>query len=393
MHPDAARDRAGRRRRPRPLVACGGSGEQRVDHRGADDHGGRPPRPREATTTTTEATTDDHGGHDHDHPGAASRRSPGCRVDAGDRRPPGPGRQDRQPPRRPAPGRPQPGRHRLRGDRRGHHPLRRRLPARPTPAPVGPIRSARTTDVDLLDQLNRPLFAWSGGNRNVVAGHRQATNAISLLATAPAPALPVPGRADGRTWPRAQPLHEGRPTLYTARRVRAGPAAGLSSATRPVGDAGHGRTARSPTIDVKMNSVPVPTGCGTPAQGLWIRSEYNGHAHVDAAGRRSSSRRTSWSCSCPTAPARPTPARRRPSPSGRATRGVFTDGKLIVAARGPGPTPSSRPCFTDADGQPVLLTPGRTWIELGPRPARRRGRSGTPWLPARRQPDSRPRRT
>jgi hypothetical protein len=33
--------------------------------------------------------------------------------------------------------------------------------------PVGPIRSGRTQDIDLLGGLNRPLFAWSGGNANV----------------------------------------------------------------------------------------------------------------------------------------------------------------------------------------------------------------------------------
>jgi hypothetical protein len=33
--------------------------------------------------------------------------------------------------------------------------------------PVGPIRSARTTDVDLLGAFSNPLFAWSGGNAGV----------------------------------------------------------------------------------------------------------------------------------------------------------------------------------------------------------------------------------
>ncbi len=33
--------------------------------------------------------------------------------------------------------------------------------------PVGPIRSGRTQDIDLLGSLNRPLFVWSGGNRRV----------------------------------------------------------------------------------------------------------------------------------------------------------------------------------------------------------------------------------
>lgn len=33
--------------------------------------------------------------------------------------------------------------------------------------PVGPIRSGRTQDVDMLSALNQPLFAWSGGNAGV----------------------------------------------------------------------------------------------------------------------------------------------------------------------------------------------------------------------------------
>lgn len=33
---------------------------------------------------------------------------------------------------------------------------------------VGPVRSARTSDPDLLGMFGKPLFAWSGGNANVV---------------------------------------------------------------------------------------------------------------------------------------------------------------------------------------------------------------------------------
>jgi hypothetical protein len=33
--------------------------------------------------------------------------------------------------------------------------------------PVGPIRSGRTQDVDMLGPFNGPVFAWSGGNANV----------------------------------------------------------------------------------------------------------------------------------------------------------------------------------------------------------------------------------
>ena len=41
--------------------------------------------------------------------------------------------------------------------------------------PVGPIRSGRKQDVDLLESLNAPLFAWSGGNAEVTKLIRAST--------------------------------------------------------------------------------------------------------------------------------------------------------------------------------------------------------------------------
>lgn len=41
--------------------------------------------------------------------------------------------------------------------------------------PVGPIRSGRTQDIDLLGSFNRPLFAWSGGNASVTRAVNEST--------------------------------------------------------------------------------------------------------------------------------------------------------------------------------------------------------------------------
>ncbi|MFM8003069.1 MAG: DUF3048 domain-containing protein, partial [Actinomycetota bacterium] len=41
--------------------------------------------------------------------------------------------------------------------------------------PVGPVRSGRLQDIDLLASLNSPLFAWSGGNSKVTAAIRKST--------------------------------------------------------------------------------------------------------------------------------------------------------------------------------------------------------------------------
>lgn len=43
--------------------------------------------------------------------------------------------------------------------------------------PVGPIRSGRTQDIDMLASMNKPLFAWSGGNARVT----RAVNASTLV--------------------------------------------------------------------------------------------------------------------------------------------------------------------------------------------------------------------
>ena len=39
--------------------------------------------------------------------------------------------------------------------------------------PVGPIRSGRMQDIDLLGSLNKPLFVWSGGNAQVTTAIRK----------------------------------------------------------------------------------------------------------------------------------------------------------------------------------------------------------------------------
>ncbi|HEY8092793.1 MAG TPA: DUF3048 domain-containing protein [Acidimicrobiales bacterium] len=222
-------------------------------------------------------------------------------------------------------------------------------------APVGPIRSARTTDVNLLSQLNRPLFAWSGGNRNVVRAIG-GTNAISL------PDGTGPGWYRDRRGRNVAVEHtlfnKGTPELYTAAQLGQGPPSPFFS-YRPIGAPS---TAGQPvtTIDAKMNSVPVHWAWD-PAQGLWIRSEYNS-PHVDAAG---------VPVSAPNVVVQFVPYRSSPADSrspeavtvGEGDAWVFTDGKLIFA-HWSRPDPSKPAVVTDAGGQPVLLTPGRTWIEL-----------------------------
>ena len=49
------------------------------------------------------------------------------------------------------------------------------------PDRVGPVRSARSTDVDLVANLGSPILVWSGGNSNVIGEINAAANAGLLI--------------------------------------------------------------------------------------------------------------------------------------------------------------------------------------------------------------------
>jgi hypothetical protein len=222
-------------------------------------------------------------------------------------------------------------------------------------APIGPIRSARTTDVDLLNQLNRPLFAWSGGNANVVRAIGSA-NALSR-AHGQAPGYYRDGerrrRADlehtlmnestAAIWSTTEPGQTAPPALFQYRKP--GQAVTGTPATR---------------VAMQLRSVDVGWTWDAPSKS-YVRSEY-GDAHLDASGAPVSAHNIVVQF----VDYRSSPADRR-SPEavtvGEGAAWVFTGGKII-----PGtwerPDPSQPATLLDAKGKPILLTPGRTWVEL-----------------------------
>jgi len=226
--------------------------------------------------------------------------------------------------------------------------------------PVGPVRSARTSDVDIVAQLSHPLFAWSGGN----AGVQRAISRADLTDVG-ASAHYEPGGffRDNRGHPgiavehtlfadtvklfAEAPAGQGAPApLFTYR------AAGVASTGDAVG-----------TVKLAMDGTPVEYTWDANVKG-WARTEY-GTPHVDDKGVR-------------VAPANVvilfTNYRRSPadpkSPEaitiGHGDAWVLTDGKIVKGTwdRPDGAKPAT---LTDASGQAIALTPGRTWVEL-PRP-------------------------
>ena len=218
---------------------------------------------------------------------------------------------------------------------------------------VGPVRSARTSDLHILANLNGPLFANSGGNGGTMARVRD-SSLIDVGALSNASAF---FRLGGR--PAPHNLYSSTDALYAADRGRGGlpepmfafrapgaPVAGGVAATRF--SVSYGNTTATHTWD--------------EALGGWRRAT-DGVAHNDAATGN------------PLAPANvivqfteygTSPADSR-SPeaimAGEGEAWVFTDGQL-VQGRWSRPNDEDVTEFTTANGETIAMTPGTTWILL-----------------------------
>ena len=281
----------------------------------------------DGSTVPSVATTTDH----HPARGVAAHRPP--RRRRAPRRAAGPRREDRQPPEGPPPGRAGPGRRRLRGDRRGHHPVLRRVPLhgrRPRRSgPVGPdhrhrpAAPAAAPAVRLVGRQQRHDQGPPGGRRR----HRRGLR------------LPLQG---GRLLPRRGAPLAPQPLLHHDRAVGAQPA-GRRAASSDVhvpgrGRAGPGRARGGRQADDVRDEGAVAVGPGRRRV-----APHAGRPTPRGRQRHPRSRRpTSWSCSWSTAAARPTPSRPRPSRSARATPSCSPAATSSPVA-GSGPTrPSPR---------------------------------------------------
>ena len=215
---------------------------------------------------------------------------------------------------------------------------------------VGPIRSARTSDPGLLEGFDRPLFAYSGANR----GTRGEVAASELTDVGYDAASSLYWRSTSRRAPhnlfsatdRLWGKYPERDEIPTAPFVFRTVLDGLHPSAEPVTgvfvDFGHAE------IDYAWN------GEG------WERT-HNGDAHSDSDGIRVAPPNvviqfTTYGTS--SADARSPEA----ETVGSGEAWVFTDGHVV---RGRWERPDKfRPAVLVADGRPIRLTPGRTWVAL-----------------------------
>lgn len=218
---------------------------------------------------------------------------------------------------------------------------------------VGPVRSARTSDLAILASLNRPVLAWSGGNKNVTSAVRSADSSGILVNISAQTHGGCYGRAAGRKAPHNLVVT---PSCVLAAAPTAGPARPpwiFDDTYLPAG-------APSGSFDVNMDGVRIRWSWD-PASGQYLR-EQSGRAHVDASGVQISATNVVLMYVAYL----PSPADVR-SPEAQ-TLGwgdviVHRNGVAVTGiwSRAAGTDPFS---FTDGAGVPIPLASGTTFVEL-----------------------------
>lgn len=220
---------------------------------------------------------------------------------------------------------------------------------------VGPVRSMRTTDINLLRPLNRPLFANSGGNSRTTT----AINNSPLVNIGHATGA---GGAYYRNNSRPAPHN-----LFTSTDAlrRAGGSAGgappeLFTIRRP-GTELPNVTSESTGVSVKYRNTTVSyTWNGTG----WARSQ-DGRQTVDTAGVRTAPETVIVQFT----PYGVSPADRNSPEANTVGSGkawIFTEGVLIRGSWSK-PQAGNVTLYRDSAGNEIQLLPGRVWVEL-PKP-------------------------
>lgn len=229
------------------------------------------------------------------------------------------------------------------------------------PGRVGPVRSARTTDVQILPQFGRALLGWSGGNDGVVAAVRNSPSIIDAGWDA------VPGSyARDRSRRAPHNLFTQADELWSRAPDDAGPPPPMFL-YRSTGQAMPATAQPSPGVDISWGGgiATAPAGWRwDPELRLYLRTQ-QGRPHLDEDGSQVAAKNvvvfaTEYGQS-------PADAR---SPEaltvGSGELFAFTNGHVIYG-RWDRPDVNRPAALVDAEGAPVLLSPGTTWIEL-PRP-------------------------
>lgn len=229
---------------------------------------------------------------------------------------------------------------------------------------VGPVRSARSTDLLFAHQLGRSLFAYSGANAVFADLIRKAPLADVGVGQFPSLYRREPGR------PAPYNLFSETPGLFASAPNEKTPPVPLFN-YRAVGEA-----------PPEAGSEPAPSG----VQAVWklnitttvvyawdeasktFKRANNGQPHLDAAGKQVAPDNVVFQvCTYRDTGLVDRSGARVPEAEliGEGEAWVLTGGRLIKG-RWSRASEAQTTAYTTPSGEPIKLTPGRTWVELVP---------------------------
>jgi hypothetical protein len=224
---------------------------------------------------------------------------------------------------------------------------------------IGPVRSARTTDILIASSLNKPLFAWSGSNADFV----KLVRAAPLVDVG----VDVKGGAYFRKAGRPNPynLFARFGALYEG---VSGEAPAPIFTYRAEGEASAGDPTGGVHLEWKDKVQTLVDWKWDAGSGVWTRTQ-NGTAHVDAGGAPVQAKNVVVQFTT----YHDTGYRDRSNTVvpeadlvGEGEVWLLSDGK-VVKGTWKKPDANAPTTFVDAGGAPLKLTPGQTWLEL-PKP-------------------------
>ena len=261
--------------------------------------------------------------------------------------------------------------------------------------PVGPVRSARSSDIDLVADLSTPLFSWSGGNAGVVGEVRNAERKGILIDASHDAASPAYYRANDRQAPHnlyvhlpqllelKAPANQGNPApIFNFRKVATSPSTATTSSTTTTTSKKSSSTTTTiapPTTTTTLPGSPTP-GFTLDFGGVKVDYVWNPAAKGWSRLQVDQTHPRAKSPTLDTAGVQVSPENvivqfidygQSPSDSrspmaltvGSGKVLVFSDGR-VVSGTWSRPSADKPTTYTAADGTPILLTPGRTWVAL-----------------------------
>ncbi len=220
------------------------------------------------------------------------------------------------------------------------------------PDPVGPVRSSRTSDFDLVRGLDTPLYASSGGNDYVTAGLRQL------------PIIELTNRTRNeyyRDFARPAPhnLFVMGSELYALAPDDATPPDPWFTYRGTDDPLPEAAIAANGPVTIAYTGSPLVSHTWDPEVGGWLRTQ-DGRPHVSADGEQLAPENVVITITT-----------YRTSPADAASPEVVSvgGGEVVVLTAGhiiegqwQRPTAQDPLELTTDDGEPIDLTPGRTWV-------------------------------